>query len=75
MVELMFMVSLGEWLKVWLGPSAQPIWLQFDVVHWFLHYVLHPCLVHLGRFIFHKLHLLFILYLCRFLHMLIYNLI
>jgi hypothetical protein len=48
MVELMFMVSLGEWLKVWLGPSAQLIWLQFDVVHWFLHYVLHPCLVHLG---------------------------
>jgi hypothetical protein len=48
MVGLMFMVSLGEWLKVRLGPFAQPIWLQFDVVNWFLPYVLHPCLVHSG---------------------------
>jgi hypothetical protein len=31
-VGLMFVVSLGEWLKVWLSPSTQLVWQQFDVV-------------------------------------------
>jgi hypothetical protein len=29
-----------------MGPFAQPIWLQFDVDHWLLPIMLHPCLVH-----------------------------
>ncbi len=45
-VGLGFVVSLGGCLKVWLGPSTQPIWLQFDVDHFFLPIVMHPHLVH-----------------------------
>ncbi len=41
-----FVVSLGECLRVWLGPSTQPIWLQFDVDHWLLPIVMHPHLMH-----------------------------
>jgi hypothetical protein len=31
-VGLMFAVSLGEWLKVWLRPSTQLVRQQLDVV-------------------------------------------
>jgi hypothetical protein len=47
MVGFMFVLSFGEWLRVMLSPSTQPIQLQFNVVHWFLPFMLHPCLVHL----------------------------
>jgi hypothetical protein len=32
-VGLMFVLSLGEWLKVWLSPFINLVWLQLDVVH------------------------------------------
>jgi len=32
-VGLMFVVSLGEWLKIWLSPFIQLVRLQLDVVH------------------------------------------
>jgi hypothetical protein len=32
-VGLMFVLSLGEWLKVWLNPFTQLVRLQLDVVH------------------------------------------
>jgi hypothetical protein len=41
-----FVVSLGECLRVWMGPSTQPIWLQFDVDHWLVPIVMHPHIVH-----------------------------
>jgi hypothetical protein len=60
-----FVVSFGDCLGVWLNPLAQSILLHFDVDHSFVPIVLHPCLAHLP-ICFCKLHLLFVLHLCRF---------
>jgi hypothetical protein len=72
-VGLLFMVFLDEWLRALFGFPPQPILLHFDVVNWFLPFVLHLCLVH-SKFISHRLHLPFILFLCIFLNKLMYNL-
>jgi len=62
MVGFMFVLSFGEWLKVMLSPSTQPqpVQLQFNVVHWFLPFMLHPCLVHLVVHFPHVVHLAFV---------------
>ncbi len=69
-VGLMNVVLLDERLRMQLGLFTQPVQLHFDVAHWLSPFVLHPYLV----FISHRLHLLFILFLCRFWNKLMCNL-
>ncbi len=60
MVGFMFVISFGEWSRVRLRPSTQLVQLQFNVVHWLLHSMLHSCLVHL---LVHFPHVAFVVHL------------
>jgi hypothetical protein len=72
MIGLMFMMFLNEWLRALLGLFTWLVLLHFDVVHWLLPSMLHTWLVHSkGRS--RRLHLLFILLLCRFWNKLMCN--